>query len=156
MIDLRIFYDKGILILLVVLGNNLYLEVTPLCTLTMIHLLPSSANLGGFFAARCDGFFGTSGFLPAGAEDGEDGAGTLTRSDGFLWVISLFSTLRRPLVTPSPLLSSANTAAGFGGAEVVAAGAVVAGGGGGGGGGEGVPPVELAFAPAMRSLTLPP
>lgn len=70
------------------------------------------------------------------------------RNAGFLCVISLLSTLRRPFVTSEPRLSSANTAAAP--AAGAAAGAVdrTGGGGpggGGGGGGGGAPP---APAPA--------
>jgi hypothetical protein len=119
-------------------------------------LFPSFANLGGFFAARCDGFFGTRGFLPGGAEDGEDGVGTEARRDGFLCVISLLSTLRSPLVTSSPLLSSAKTAAGLGAAGEADAGAGTAGGGGGGGGGGGPAAAEFTFALLRNSLTFPP
>ena len=53
---------------------------------------------------------------------------------GFLCVISLLSTFRRPLVTSSPRLSSAKTAAAPPG---VGPGSVAEGGGGGGGGGGG-------------------
>lgn len=59
------------------------------------------------------------------------------RSAGFLWVISLLSTLRRPLVTSSPRLRSANTAAtppAAGAAAAVTGGGGGPGGGGGGGG----------------------
>ena len=55
-------------------------------------------------------------------------------SAGFLCVISLLSTFRRPLVTSSPRLSSAKTAAAPPG---VGPGSVAEGGGGGGGGGGG-------------------
>ncbi len=71
------------------------------------------------------------------AEPGELGTALPARKAGFLWVISLLSTLRRPFVTSSPRLISANTAA----APPVAVepeggdGANAGGGGGGGGGG---------------------
>ena len=61
------------------------------------------------------------------------------RNAGFLCVISLLSTLRRPFVTSSPRLSSANTAAtpppAAAGAGDTAGGGDGPGGGGGGGGG---------------------
>ena len=65
------------------------------------------------------------------AEDDVAGTVLLALSAGFLCVISLLSTLRKPFVTSSPLLSCSNTA------EIPppdAAGAAAAGGGGGGGG----------------------
>lgn len=102
----------------------------------MIHLLPSRANLDGFFPAREEGLVGFAGFFTAPAvELVEEGAIPAVLRAGFLWFISLLSTLRSPLVTSSPLLSSANTAAGLGAAEDGTAGAGVAAGGGGGGGG---------------------
>ena len=63
------------------------------------------------------------------------------RNAGFLCVISLLSTLRRPFVTSSPRLSSAKTAAApaAGAAEVAAGAGGATGGGGGGGGGGGAP-----------------
>lgn len=66
---------------------------------------------------------------------GELGTGLAPLKVGFLWVISLLSTLRRPLVTSSPRFSCSNTAA----APPVPAstGSAGAGGGGGGGGGGG-------------------
>lgn len=61
------------------------------------------------------------------------------RRAGFLWVISLLSTLRSPFVTSAPRLRSANTAAtppvDTAGGE--GAGPPEGGGGGGGGGGDG-------------------
>lgn len=61
------------------------------------------------------------------------------RSDGFLCVISSFLTFRKPEVTASPLLRSANTAAAppTGAEEGGGGDANSAGGGGGGGGGAG-------------------
>jgi hypothetical protein len=55
--------------------------------------------------------------------------------DGFLCVISLLSTLRKPCVTASPLFNSAKTAADPPAGVFPLAGAVTCGGGGGGGGG---------------------
>lgn len=85
----------------------------------------------------------------------EVGTTPAVRNSGFLCVISLLSTWRRPLVTLSPWLSCAKTddmspplppppvvvvegAAGAGGGG--GGGAPGAGGGGGGGGGGGAPP----------------
>lgn len=56
-------------------------------------------------------------------------------NDGFLCVISLLSTLRKPCVTASPLFSSAKTAA----APPAGAFPLTNAGGGGGGGGGGPP-----------------
>lgn len=56
---------------------------------------------------------------------------------GFLWFISLLSTLRSPLVTASPRFSSAKTAA----APPVPLAGVAVGADGGGGGGEGGAPL---------------
>lgn len=55
------------------------------------------------------------------------------RKIGFLWVISLLSTLRNPFVTSSPRFRSANTAA-TPPVDTGAEGADPPGGGGGGGG----------------------
>lgn len=64
----------------------------------------------------------------------EVGTVPLALRSGFLCVISDLSTLRNPLVTSSPRLSSANTAAA---PPVPLAGAERPAGGGGGGGGGG-------------------
>lgn len=75
-----------------------------------------------------------------------DLAGTtlLALNAGFLCVISLLSTLRNPLVTSSPRLSCAKTAAAPpAGAAGLALG--TGGGGGGGGGTEGVPVIEALY-----------
>jgi hypothetical protein len=116
--------------------------------LTIVHLLPSSSFLVGFFTRMLSGL----GFLP--------GAGLLaraelpsetveeTRREGFLCVISDLSTLRKPLVTASPLFNSEKTAPRPPGAAVGAASDLTSsfgggpGGGGGGGGGPPVPAVE--------------
>ena len=74
------------------------------------------------------------------AEDVDEGVdeGTvlLARSAGFLCVISLLSTLRRPLVISEPLFRSANTAPmpPAGAAEDAGGGGGAAGAAGGGGG----------------------
>lgn len=65
-------------------------------------------------------------------DPGEVTTGPVALKFGFLWVISLLSTLRRPLVTSSPRFSSAKTAAA---PPVPLEGAVAGTGGGGGGGG---------------------
>jgi len=115
------------------------------------HLLPSNKNLGGFLPARACGFEGLVGFLPIGESEG-DLAGTtlLALSAGFLCVISLLSTLRSPLVTSSPRLSCAKTAAAppAGAAGLAAAGLASGTGGGGGGGGGG----EVEEAPVFEAL----
>ena len=70
-----------------------------------------------------------------GLQDGEgalSGTTALALKLGFLWVISLLSTLRKLFVTASPLFSSAKTAAAPP-PEVLGVGAATAGGGGGGG-----------------------
>lgn len=86
--------------------------------------------------------------LCAPADDPEDPdvLGTVedARNAGFLCVISLLSTLRRPFVTSEPRLSSANTAATP--PAVAAAGAEGGGGGPGGGGGGGGGGAPLAAA----------
>ena len=76
------------------------------------------------------------------------------RSEGFLWVISLLSTLRNPFVTSSPRFRSANTAA----TPVVLDAADVAGaaGGGGGGGGAGGGAAALASCELLNSWMLTP
>ena len=66
-----------------------------------------------------------------GLRDGEgalSGTTALALKLGFLWVISLLSTLRKPFVTASPLFSSAKTAA-VPPLEVFGAVAATAGGG---------------------------
>lgn len=81
------------------------------------------------------------------AEGAVAGTTLLALSAGFLCVISLLSTLRRPFVTSSPRLSSLNTApipTEAGAAPEAAAGGGGATGGGGGGGGGGAPPVGAA------------
>ena len=117
---------------------------------TMIHLLPSRANFAGFLDESDWGFAGLVGFLP---NEGEALLGTVeeARKAGFLCVISLFSTLRRPFVTSAPRLSSANTAA----TPPPEPGAGAGGGpgaGGGGGGGRGTPPASPAAGAALYSL----
>lgn len=92
----------------------------------------------------------------------------LARKEGFLCVISDLSTLRRPLVTASPLFSSEKTApkppgVGGAGADSVLMSKTGGGpgGGGGGGGGGGAPPAAgegagarvEAGAPEERDLT---
>lgn len=94
-----------------------------------------------------------TGFLIA---DPDELAGTTLEAlnAGFLCVISLLSTLRRPFVTSSPLLSSANTAfipppAGAGAPAGGGGGATGGGGGGGGGGAPGgarLPADELRYS----------
>lgn len=76
------------------------------------------------------------------ADPDELGTTLLARKAGFLCVISLLSTLRKPLVTSSPRLSSAKTAAAPP-PELPLAGAAVGAGGGGGGGG-GAPLVDFS------------
>ena len=78
-----------------------------------------------------------------GESDG-DFAGTtlLALSAGFLCVISLLSTLRSPLVTSSPRLSWAKTAAAPLAGAVTLASGTGGGGGGGGGGAEETPVFE--------------
>ena len=71
------------------------------------------------------------------------------RSEGFLWVISLLSTLRNPFVTSSPRFRSANTAA-------TPAVLDAAGGGGGGGGGGGSGAAALASCELLNSWMLTP
>lgn len=121
-----------------------------------VHLLPSSSVFGGFLT-KLAGFFGMVGrpsLPPSAPASPAEGDATVppARSAGFLCVISLLSTLRRPPVTLPPWFRSANTAdispaaafafgalgklpgaAGAGGAP----GAGGAGGPGGGGGAEG-------------------
>lgn len=75
----------------------------------MSHLLPSISLRGGFLVRILSGF----GFLP-GMGDlprsdvcdeerlGAEGVIEEARSDGFLCVISVLSTFRRPEVTDSP------------------------------------------------------
>jgi hypothetical protein len=66
--------------------------------------------------------------------------------DGFLCVISLLSTLRKPCVTASPLFNSAKTAAAPLAGAFPLAGAAACGGGGGGGGGPPAADVGLYWA----------
>jgi hypothetical protein len=66
--------------------------------------------------------------------------------DGFLCVISLLSTLRKPCVTASPLFSSAKTAAAPPAGAFPLADATGGGGGGGGGGGPPAAGVDLYCA----------
>lgn len=99
----------------------------------MHHLLPSKTVFDGFFAFTAPGFdpgLGGAGLPPATAA----AIGAADRSEGFLWVISLWSTLRRPPVMPSPLLSWPKTASI---PPAAAAGAAAPEPGGGGGGGAG-------------------
>lgn len=81
-----------------------------------------------------------TGFLDAAAEDGPAGTTLDALNAGFLCVISLLSTLRKPFVTSSPRLSSAKTAlippAAGAGAAAGGGGGAMGGGGGGGGGAE--------------------
>ena len=144
MADLTIFYRKPRLILLVLLEGRCRVQSRnggEKTVHTIIHFFPSRANLAGFLVESDWGFAGLVGFLP---NEGEGLLGTVeeARKAGFLCVISLFSTLRRPFVTSVPRLRSAKTAAtplpesGAG-----AGGGPGAGGGGGGGGGGGAPPV---------------
>ena len=73
------------------------------------------------------------------------------RKAGFLCVISLFSTLRKPFVTSAPRLSSANTAA----TPPSEPGAGAGGGpGAGGGGGGGAPPVVDAALYSLKGRPL--
>ena len=122
----------------------------------MVHLLPSSSFLGGFLTRMLSGlgFLPGAGLLPrAGAPP--SGTVELARSDGFLCVISDFSTFRRPLVTPSPWLSSEKTApkppagaaSGAFSSLILRTGGGPGGGGGGGGGG---PPAAGAGAGAAE------
>ena len=121
-------------------------------TRTIIHLFPSRANLAGFLVESDCGFTGLVGFLP---DEGGVLLGTVeeARRVGFLCVISLFSTLRRPFVTSAPRLRSANTAAtpppepgtGAGGGP---------GAGGGGGGGGAPPAASVAVLYSLRGMPL--
>ena len=90
-----------------------------------------------------------------GEGDG-DLAGTtlLALSPGFLCVISLLSTLRSPLVTSSPRLSCAKTAAA---PPAGAAGLALCteGGGGGGGGGGGAAEEAPVFKALYCSIVTP-
>jgi hypothetical protein len=119
----------------------------------MFHLLPSRANLAGFFLARAAGFLDTSGFF--GADPVFVDAGTVPDAlrSGFLYVISLLSTFLRPFVTSSPLFSSAKTADGLGlAAAEVPTGAWDAGGGGG----RATEALVLLFPFETKSLTSSP
>lgn len=107
----------------------------------MHHLLPSKTVFDGFFAFTAPGFdpgLGGAGLPPATAA----AIGAADRSEGFLWVISLWSTLRRPPVMPSPLLSWPKTAsippaAAAGAAAPEPGGGAGAAGAAGGAGGSG-------------------
>jgi hypothetical protein len=80
---------------------------------------------------------------PPGEIDGDLAGTTLVAlSAGFLCVISLLSTLRSPLVTSSPRLSCAKTAAA---PPAGAAGLASGTGGGGGGGTEEGPEIEALY-----------
>lgn len=118
---------------------------------TIVHFLPSSSFLGGFFILMLSGL----GFLPGAGLFGRPAKLSETevsaRREGFLCVISDLSTLRRPFVTSDPLFSSENTApkpppppaAGEGAAAGAACSLISSTGGGpggGGGGGGGAPP----------------
>lgn len=127
---------------------------------TISHLLPSSANLAGFLPMSACGLLGLTGRFPAtvlhvkratwiqrtadlpAGEEAVAGTVPLARRAGFLCVISLLSTLRKPFVTSSPRLSCSNTAEipPAAGAGAPAGGGGGATGGGGGGGGGGAPP----------------
>ena len=83
---------------------------------------------------------------PPGEIDGDFAGTTLVAlSAGFLCVISLLSTLRSPLVTSSPRLSCAKTAAAPPAPPAGVAGLADSGGGGGGGGTEGAPVIEALY-----------
>lgn len=130
--------------------------------LTIVHLLPSSSFFGGFLTRMLSGlgFFPGTGLFPR-TDASRSGTVELARNEGFLCVISDLSTLRRPAVTDSPLLSSEKTAlsplpAAGGGALsslILRTGGGPGGGGGGGapapdGGGGGGP--EVAAGAALR------
>lgn len=112
--------------------------------LTIVHLFPSSSFLEGFLTLILSGL----GFFPGAGLFGRAESETVAaaRREGFLCVISDLSTLRRPLVTDSPLLSSEKTAprppaaVGAAGAASVLISSTGGGPGGGGGGGGGGPP----------------
>jgi hypothetical protein len=91
-----------------------------------------------------------------GEGDG-DLAGTtlLALSAGFLCVISLLSTLRNPLVTSSPRLSCAKTAAAPPAGAAGAAGLALDTGGGGGGGGAGAAEEAPVFEALYCSIVTP-
>lgn len=93
--------------------------------------MPSSANFDGFLPASAAGLDGLTGRF-GDACPAEAGTTLDARSSGFLCVISDLSTFRKPFVTASPRLSSANTAPMP--PEGVEADAALGGGGGGGGG----------------------
>ena len=76
------------------------------------------------------------------------------RKAGFLCVISLFSTLRRPFVTSAPRLSSAKTAATPPSEPEPEAGAGGGPGAGGGGGGGGAPKVGGVALYSLRVIPL--
>jgi hypothetical protein len=101
----------------------------------------------------------------APADDPDDPAvlGTAedARNAGFLCVISLLSTLRRPFVTSEPRLSSANTAAtppagaAAGGVDRTGGGGGPGGGGGGGGGGAPLAAAEGGAAALYSEMDMP-
>jgi hypothetical protein len=112
---------------------------------TIVHLFPSSSFLGGFLTRMLSGL----GFLPGAGlfpRTALEFSGTVepARREGFLCVISDLSTFLSPLVTASPLLSSAKTAlkpaAGPGSGFCSLILRTGGGPGGGGGGGGGAPP----------------
>ena len=118
---------------------------------TIVHLFPSRANFAGLLVESDCGFAALVGLLPT---EGEVLLGTVEEAHraGFLCVISLFSTLRRPFVTSAPRLSSANTAA-----TPPPEPGVDAGGwpGAGGGRGGGAPPVaSVADFYSLRGIPL--
>ena len=157
MADLTVFYRKPWFVLLVFLEGHRWVRSGnggERMTHTITHFFPSRANLAGFFVESDWGFAGLVGFLP---NEGEVLLGTVeeARKAGFLCVISLFSTLRRPFVTSEPRLRSANTAAtppsepGAG-----AGGRPGAGGGGGGGGGGASPAASMAALYSLSGIPL--
>ena len=94
---------------------------------------------------------------PVEGDDALAGTTLLALSAGFLCVISLLSTLRSPLVTSSPRLSCAKTAAAppAGAAGLALGGAAGGGGGRGGGGPEEAPVIEALYcsivSPCVKS-----
>lgn len=127
--------------------------------LTTVHLLPSRTFLEGFLMRMLSGL----GFFPGAGlfalESPPSVTVELPRRAGFLCVISDLSTLRNPLVTDSPLLSSEKTAPKPPAPLVAAAGAASVlisrtggGPGGGGGGGGGAPPAGAGGAAGEAAL----
>jgi hypothetical protein len=113
---------------------------------TIIHLLPSSSFLGGFFVLSVSGFgflLGGAGLVPRPLPRLDElslrcGTVELVRSEGFLCVICEASTFFNPDVTDSPLFKSAKTApmsVGCFFAPEGIGGRLPGGGGGPGGGG---------------------